>query len=255
MNPATQVYGWGLYYWLVKLKQNTTKEEKQKLSDWFQNKDDICTGYVCDGDFDYCNGNHMRVLDNLLADVIGPWKNNPEVEFVHLCPIRRDIRESHVNMWDACGDGYREVVWGKGEMEKLAKVQDKMDLTDLKILQALNTKRPMEDFFDFKVLKDISGLDPDEMLAGIKEVVEQKRIIVPMFYFNFMKLGLTNHMFVIRLFQTIPDYRKAEIADELSRIGEFNTVFEFSDSFYDISVWAYNETTDIKGSCQDIVGF
>lgn len=246
MNPATQAYGWGLYYWLVKLRQGTSEQAKVRLADWYQNKDDICTGYQCHGDFDYFNGNHMRVLDNLLADVIEPWKNNPEVEFVHLCPVRRDIRESHINMWDAPADAYREVVWGKGQLEKLAKIQNKVDLTDLKIIQALNAKKPVEDLFDFNVLAEISGLDPQELMGGIKEIVEKKRILVPVFFLNFMKLGLTNHVFVIRLFQTTPCYRKAEIADELSQVPEFNTVLEFSDSFYDMTVWAYNEISEIE---------
>ncbi|MFR3895358.1 MAG: AsnC family transcriptional regulator, partial [Merdibacter sp.] len=69
MNPAVAVYGWGLYYWVVKLKDGTDPKVKQQLSEWFQNKDDICTGYETSGDFDYFNGNHMRVLDNLLYDV------------------------------------------------------------------------------------------------------------------------------------------------------------------------------------------
>ena len=109
-NPAVAVYGWGLYYWVVKLKDGTDPAVKAKLSEWFQNKDDICTGYETNGDFDYFNGNHMRVLDNLLSDVIGPWRDMPEVEYVHLCPIRRDVRESNVNMWDAHGDGYRKFI-------------------------------------------------------------------------------------------------------------------------------------------------
>ena len=80
MNPATQVYGWGLYYWLVKLKEGTPNSVKQELSEWFQDKDPICSGCeTTGGDFDYYNGNHMRVLDNLLADVIEPWKNRPEL--------------------------------------------------------------------------------------------------------------------------------------------------------------------------------
>lgn len=245
MNPATQVYGWGLYYWLVKLKKDTPKEVKEKLAEWYQNKDDICTGYECTGDFDFFNGNHMRVLDNLLYDVIGPWKDNPEVDFVHLCPVRRDIRESHVNMWDAPGEEYRKAVFDDKQIEKLVKIQDKMDKTDFEIIKALNAKRPMEDFFDFDVLAEISGLDPKDMCTEIKEIVEKKRIIVPMFYLNFMKLGLTNHMFIIRTFQNIPSYRKAQIADELSFMKEFNTVLEFTDAFYDMTVWAYNETADI----------
>lgn len=53
-------------------------------------------------------------------------------------------------------------------------------------------------------------------------------------------------MFVIRLFQNIPCYRKAEIVDELSKMPEFNTVFEYTDSFYDMGVWAYKELTDLE---------
>lgn len=245
MNPAVSVYGWGLYYWIVKLNENATPECKAELSQWFQNKDDICTGYQCNGDFDFFNGNHMRVLDNLLSDVLEPWRHRPEVQYVHLCPIRRDLRESHVNMWDCPGEAYRESVWGPGQMEKLAKLQSHVDLTDLRIVQALNSKRPMEDFFDFKVLAEISGLDEDDMLTGIKELVETKRIIVPLVHLNFMKLGLTNRVFIIRLFQNIPCCRKAQITDELFQTGEFNTVMEFSDSFDDIVVWAYNEISDI----------
>ncbi len=245
MNPATQVYGWGLYYWLVKLKDGTLKETKQKLAEWYQAKDDICTGYQCEGDFDFFNGNHMRVLDNLLTDVIEPWKDNPEIEYVHLCPVRRDIRESHINMWDAPKGTYRKQFWGKGQLEKLAKIQDKMDLKDLKLVQALNKEKSVDDFFDFDVMAKLSGLYAKDMRDGIKEIVEDKKIVVPLFFLNFMKLNLTNRYFVIRIFQNIPCYRKAEIADELSNIAEFNSVIEFTDSFYDILVSAYNEITDI----------
>ncbi|SCJ99859.1 Uncharacterised protein [uncultured Clostridium sp.] len=245
MNPATQVYGWGLYYWLVKLKDGTPEDKKQKLSDWFQNKDDICTGYECEGDFDYFNGNHMRVLDNLLFDVIGPWKDNEEVEYVHLCPIRRDVRESNVNMWDAPKNQYRKCVWGENQLEKLAKIQNKMDFIDLKIVDALNNTESIADMFNFEMLSQISGLDAEEMKKDIIDVVDNKRIIVPMIYLNYMVLGLSLKTFVIRLFQIIPCCRKAEIVDELSKIPELNNIFEFADSFYDIAITAYNELTDI----------
>ncbi|MDD3308329.1 MAG: AsnC family transcriptional regulator, partial [Acetobacterium sp.] len=151
-NTALSLYGFGLYFWVVKLHEDAPAQAKAELSQWFQNKDDICTGFECNGDFDFYNGNHMRVLDNLLADVIEPWKNRPEVKYVHLCPIRRILRESHANMWDSPGDTFREVVWGPGQVEKLTSIQTKMDLLDFKILQALNNKRPMEDYFDYKVL-------------------------------------------------------------------------------------------------------
>jgi len=241
-----QVAGFGLYYWFVKLKEGTAPKAKEKLADWFQNKDDICTGYECQGDFDFYNGNHMRVLDNLLAEVIEPWKFNPEVEFVHLCPIRRNIRESHVNMFDAPDNSFREVFWGKGQLEALARRQNKMDLTDLKIVEALNTKRPIEEVYNFERMAELSGLDPKQMRAGIIQRVDTTQTLAPIFFLNYPKLGLSNHMFVIRLFQITPSYRKAQIADELSRIPEFNTVYEFTDSFYDIMVWAYNEISDIK---------
>lgn len=250
-----QICGYGLYYWLVKLKEGTPNETKEKLAQWFQQKDDICSGYECRGDFDFYNGNHIRVLDNLLAEVIEPWKFNSEVEFVHLCPIRRNIRESSVNMFDAPEDSYRELYLGKGQLEALAKIQSKVDLTDLKIIEALNIKRPIEEVFDFAKLADLSGLDPKQIREGIIDRVDVKKTLAPIFFIDTPKLGLTNHMFVIRLFQITPSFRKAQIADELSQVGEFNTVYEFSDSFYDIMVCAYNEISDISSLKQHIEGY
>ena len=256
MNPAVQVYGWGLYYWFVKLRKEATREQKQELSDWFQRKDDICTGYECsEGDFDFYNGNHMRVLDNLLSSVIEPWRTTYPVEFVHLCPICRDIRESHINMWDALSDQYRNNYWGKDQLEKLAKIQNKMDLTDLKIFKALNDKRSVAELFDFNVLSKISGLNPKDMEDGIKELVETKRIIVPLFYLNFEKLGIKQHMFVVRMFQITPSYRKCEIMDELANLSEFNLVKQFADAFYDGVFFAYDEISDINALREKIQSY
>ncbi|NFO02929.1 AsnC family transcriptional regulator [Clostridium botulinum] len=245
MNPATQVYGWGLYYWVVKLKEGTTKEQKAVLSKWFQDKDDICTGYETDGEFDFFNGNHMRVLDNLLSDVIAPWKENEYVDYVHLCPIRRDVRESNVNMWDVKGDGYRKHVWGKDQIKKLFEVQDKIDEIDFAIIDAINSTESIGDMLDYDVLAQLSGLDSETMKKDLIKIVDEKRIILPMIYLNFRALGLSMKMYLIRLFQIIPSARKAEIVDELSEIPELNNVLEFSDSLYDIMVTAYNELTDL----------
>ncbi|WP_105176267.1 Lrp/AsnC family transcriptional regulator [Clostridium cagae] len=245
MNPATQVYGWGLYYWVVKLKEGTTKEQKAVLSKWFQDKDDICTGYETDGEFDFFNGNHMRVLDNLLSDVIAPWKENEYVDYVHLCPIRRDVRESNVNMWDVKGDGYRKHVWGKDQIKKLFEVQDKIDEIDFAIIDAINSTESISDMLDYDVLAQLSGLDSETMKKDLIKIVDEKRIILPMIYLNFRALGLSMKMYLIRLFQIIPSARKAEIVDELSEIPELNNVLEFSDSLYDIMVTAYNELTDL----------
>ncbi|NFH78955.1 AsnC family transcriptional regulator [Clostridium botulinum] len=245
MNPATQVYGWGLYYWVVKLKEGTTKEQKAVLSKWFQDKDDICTGYETDGEFDFFNGNHMRVLDNLLSDVIAPWKENEYVDYVHLCPIRRDVRESNVNMWDVKCDGYRKHVWGKDQIKKLFEVQDKIDEIDFAIIDAINSTESIGDMLDYDVLAQLSGLDSETMKKDLIKIVDEKRIILPMIYLNFRALGLSMKMYLIRLFQIIPSARKAEIVDELSEIPELNNVLEFSDSLYDIMVTAYNELTDL----------
>ncbi len=255
MNPATQVYGWGLYYWIVKLKENASEENKEILSKWFQNKDDICTGYETSGDFDFFNGNHMRVLDNLLSDVIAPWKNNEDVEYVHLCPIRRDVRESNVNMWDAPIDDYRKHIWGKDQVKKLVEVQDKIDEIDFSIIDAINNTKSIGDMFDYDVLSELSGLDSETMKKDLMSVVDDKRIIVPMVYLNFRKLGLTMKMYLIRLFQIIPCARKAEIVDELAEIPELNNIWEFSDSLYDIMITAYNELTDIDAIREILDGY
>ena len=244
-NSALQTTGFGLYYWAVKLTDEATPEFKAQLADWFQNKDDICTGYETEGCFDFFNGNHMRVLDNLLASIMKPWWNDPRVAWVHICPIRRDIRESGIGLWDAPEGDYREFFFTDEQMEKLAASQSLADLTDLKIISALNKKRPMADVYDFDVLADISGLDPDKMRADIAHVVEDKHTFVPVFYVDYPKLGIKQHMFFIRTFQTLPSYRKAEIADELCKTPEFNTILEFTDAQYDMTCWAYSGISDI----------
>lgn len=245
-NPAVAVYGWGLYYWVVKLKASTSPETKQALSTWFQNKDDICTGYETSGEFDYFNGNHMRVLDNLLADVIGPWKDNPEVEYVHLCPIRRDVRESSVNMWDAPRDGFRKFIWGQDQVEQLLKLQDKIDATDFAIIDAINNTESVGDMFDYEVLENLSGLDGQQMKEDFIQMCDVARYVVPMIHLNHMKLGLSMTMYLVRLFQNVPSYRKAQIVDDLSDMVEFNNIWEFSDSFHDIMLSSFTELTDWK---------
>lgn len=244
MNPAVAVYGWGLYYWVVKLKDGTPDSVKQKLAEWFQSKDDICTGYETAGEFDFFNGNHMRVLDNLLSDVIGPWRDMPEVEYVHLCPIRRDVRESNVNMWDAPGDGYRKFVWGEEQKKRLLQVQDKMDGDDFAIIDAINNTASVGDMLDYQVLERLSGLDGKQMKKDFVEICDRRRFIVPMIYLNHMKLGLNMKMYLVRMFQNVPSYRKSQITDELSQMPEFNNIWEFTDSFYDIMLSSFADLTD-----------
>ncbi len=244
MNPAVAVYGWGLYYWVVKLKEGTPSSVKQQLAEWFQSKDDICTGYETAGEFDFFNGNHMRVLDNLLSDVIGPWRDMPEVEYVHLCPIRRDVRESNVNMWDSPGDGYRKFIWGQEQVKRLLEVQDKIDADDFAIINAINSTESVGDMLDYDVLERLSGLDGAQMKKDFVEICDNRRFIVPMIYLNHMKLGLPMKMYLVRMFQNVPSYRKSQITDELSQMPEFNNIWEFTDSFYDIMLSSFSDLTD-----------
>ena len=103
------------------------------------------------------NGNRIRVLDNPLAEVIKPWKFNPEVEFVHFCPIRRNIREFNVNMFDAPKSDYRKLYWGKNQIEVLQRFRTRW-IWLIYDREALNTKRPAEEIFNFKKIGDISDL-------------------------------------------------------------------------------------------------
>lgn len=244
-NSAVSLYGFGLYYWVVKLKDGTPKGEKQKFIDWFQNKNDICTGYQTEGDFDFYNGNHMRVLDNLLTSIIDPWKNSKWVEYVHLCPIRRDLRESSVNMFDIKGDAYREYVWSEESKKKLLAFTDKIDGADFDIIDVLNNVESIGDMFDWKVLEDLSGLDGETMKTDLCHIVDDGRFVIPMIFLNWMKLGLTNHCFLVKTFQNVPSYRKEQIADELAETEEFNNLFEFSDAYHDFIAMSYNEVCDI----------
>ena len=186
----------------------------------------------------------MRVLDNLLSDVIGPWRDMPEVEYVHLCPIRRDVRESNVNMWDAHGDGYRKFIWGQEQVDKLLEVQDVLDKTDFAIIDAINNTASVGDMFDYDVLERLSGLDGAQMKADFVEICDKRRIAVPMIYINHMRLGLSMKMYLVRMFQNVPSYRKAQLVDELSDMPEFNNIWEFSDSFYDVMLSSFNQLTD-----------
>lgn len=245
MNPNVGVYGWGLYYWVVKLKEGTDPAVKAEFSKWYQNKDDICTGYETEGDFDYFNGNHMRVLDNLLADVIQPWKDHPAVDYVHLCPIRGDVRESLVNQWHVPEDQYRKFVFGEEQLKKFFKVQKKIDKNDFAIIKAINSTKSVGDMFDFDVLEKLSGLDGKQMKKDIIECVDVRKFMLPMIYINYRKLGISMQMYLVRMFQNVPSYRKAEIVNEFAGMDEFVDIFQFGDSFYDCLLTVYAEINDV----------
>jgi hypothetical protein len=120
-----------------------------------------------------------------------------------------------------------------------------MDLTDIRILLALNKKRRITEYFDFRVLAEISGLDPGLLRVGMERVIEQCRQLLPVVYLNWQKLGLTQTTFAIRLRRDVAIDRKCQIADEFAATPEFHTVWQFSDAHYDIGLTAYTQTVGI----------
>lgn len=221
-NSCVGVLGFGLYYWIVKLKEGLGKEQRQEFVDWMQNNDQICTGYAMDagGDFDFFNGNHMRNLDNLLGGVLDKFRFRDEVAYVHICPVRRLVRESHVNQFDA-KENFRKYFWSAEQKQKLLALQTAMDSYDLAIIEAINNTESVADMFDYDVLAKLSGLDAEEMKKDFVYLVEQTKSVIPMVYFNYRALGLKMHFYLVSMFQNTPTWRSEQICDELSLMPEF----------------------------------
>ena len=255
-NSFVSVMGFGLYYWVVKLKEGTTKEERDELTKWFQENDQICTGYMMEpgGDFDYFNGNHMRNLDNLICGVLDKFRFNKCVEYVHLLPIRRLVRESHVNMFDA-KENYRHYFWSDEQLKNVLKVQNKMDKYDFAIIDAINNVTSVGDMFDYDVLAKLSGLDAKEMKEDIKKIVDEQKTIIPMVYFNYASLGLKLHFFVVSLFQNTPTYRAEQICDELALDPSFENIFDCSDGHHNFVLSAYEGITNIDEIRKKILSY
>lgn len=245
-NSCVGVLGFGLYYWIVKLKEGLGKEQRQEFVDWMQNNDQICTGYAMDagGDFDFFNGNHMRNLDNLLGGVLDKFRFRDEVAYVHICPVRRLVRESHVNQFDA-KENFRKYFWSAEQKQKLLALQTAMDSYDLAIIEAINNTESVADMFDYDVLAKLSGLDAEEMKKDFVYLVEQTKSVIPMVYFNYRALGLKMHFYLVSMFQNTPTWRSEQICDELSLMPEFANIFDFADAHHNLMLSCYEEITDL----------
>lgn len=245
-NSCVGVLGFGLYYWIVKLKEGLGEEQRQEFVDWMQNNDQICTGYAMDagGDFDFFNGNHMRNLDNLLGGVLDKFRFRDEVAYVHICPVRRLVRESHVNQFDA-KENFRKYFWSAEQKQKLLALQTAMDSYDLAIIEAINNTESVADMFDYDVLAKLSGLDADEMKKDFVYLVEQTKSVIPMVYFNYRALGLKMHFYLVSMFQNTPTWRSEQICDELSLMPEFANIFDFADAHHNLMLSCYEEITDL----------
>lgn len=114
------------------------------------------------GDFDYFNGNHMRNFDNLIGGVLDQFRFRRCVEYVHICPVRRLVRESHVNQFDGLKD-FRKYFFNEEAINKLTKIQNKMDKDDFKIIDVINNCESIKDMFDYDVLAKLSGLNTNKI--------------------------------------------------------------------------------------------
>ena len=244
-NPNTYIMGWSIYYWVVKLREGATPEQKEEVLDHIQNKDETCTAMVGKGDFDFFGGNHIGTLDFLINEIIKPIEAFPQVESVRICPVARYLREEKVAHWRAPKGTTREFFMSDEEIARLPKVQSYWDETDVKIFCALNKKRPVEDFFDFSVLAEISGLKAEELQKKMKSYVEELPIMIPLITPNWRRLGLTKHYFFVRLYRGMPTENKFAIVDELAKNPVWETLWQFTQSSYDIVLSAYNEINDI----------
>ena len=244
-NPAVELQGFGLYYTLVKLEDDVSKEDKTKLSKFLQEKDAICSGYEVSGDYDFYIGNHMRVLDNLLADVIYPLVALDAVKYVRINPVKRNIRDSSVNLWDVYPqENYAKFNFSEEAKEKFLEVQDKMDAADFAIYEALNKHRDVEDMFNYDLLEEISGIDKDDLIQGIEDI-RKGQYFLPLFHLNINELGIKNHIFLVSTFQSTETYKNSELADKLSQSDKFNYILEFTDSFYNLALGAFKGLEDI----------
>ena len=244
-NSCVGIMGFGLYYWVVKLTPNATPEERKEITDFFQNNDQICTGYpmLPGGDFDFFNGNHMRNLDNLIYGVLDKFRSKPYVEYVHLCPVRRLIRESSVNQFDA-KEGFRHYFFGADEAKKAASLKRGMDEKDFAIIEALNNSPTVAELFDYDVLSELSGLKADEMREDLVKAVDHDKAVIPMIYLNYRALGLHQRFYLVSLFENTPTWRSEEIADELAKDGRFVNFFDFADAHHNYMLSVYDELVD-----------
>ena len=246
-NSAVSIMGFGLYYWVVKLKDGISKKHRQEFTDWFQSNDQICTGYMMEegGDFDYFNGNHMRNLDNLIYGVLDKFRFQEGVEYVHLCPVRRLIRESSVNQFDA-REGFRHYFFDAEQVKKAVSLNRGMDEADFAIIEAINNAPSMAEMFDYAVLSRLSGLDGEEMKKDLCRVVDNDHGVIPMIYLNYRALGLRQRFYLVSLFENTQTWRSEQIADELSQDGRFVNFFDFSDAHHNFMLSTYEELVDSR---------
>ena len=244
-DPNCYVTGWGIYAFFLKLRDGFTAEEKEEVVNHIQNSDEFCTTSVAKGDFDFFGANHIGVLDYMVNTIMKPLEAFPQVATSNICPVARYVREEKVAGWRAPKGTTREFFMTDEEIARLRKVQNHWDETDIKIFCALNKKKPVEDLFNFSALGEFSGLNGEELKKNMKSYVEEFPIFIPMIWPNWMKLGLTKHFFVVRLYRQLPTEDKCAIVDKLAENPAWELLWQFTQSPYDIIMSVYNELDDV----------
>ena len=140
-------------------------------------------------------------------------------------------------------------------MKNVLKIQKVMDKYDFAIIDAINNAGSVGDMFDYDVLAKLSGLDAKEMKADIMKIVDEQKTIIPMIYFNYAKLGLKQHFFLVSLFQNTPTFRAEQICDELAKDPSFENIFDCADGHHNFVLSAYEGITDLNKIREKILGF
>ena len=94
-----------------------------------------------------------------------------------------------------------------------------------------------------------------QMKKDIVMCVDERKFMLPMIYINYRALGISMHMYLVRMFQNVPSYRKAEIVDEFSLMPEFVDILQFGDSFYDCMLTVYTEVNDVEAIRRMLEGY
>lgn len=241
-DAALQTVGFGLFYMVVKLKKGTSAERKQEISDMIRDNDYACTSYETEGDYDFFLGAHINTIDNLNKVILRNLYALSELEELTLLPVQRMLRQERINHWDMKNIFWREMAFIEGEFDKLSKIQDELDDTDLKIIQSLTKKRDITEYINV-------GFLSKKKEAGEKllRILDEKRLFVTPAFFNWMKLNYQPYFFVIKFSDKVTIDKKMELADSLvENYPEFNIVLQIGDTYYDLFMGVYKGLSNIN---------
>jgi len=252
-DAALQTVGFGLFYMLLKLKKGTPEKRKQEISALIRDNDYICTSFETSGDYDFFCGAHITTIDNLYKQVLKYLYPLPELEELTLLPIQRMLRQERLNHWDMKKDLWRETALIDGEFEKLAKIQNVLDGTDLRIIETLMKKRDITEYLNVNFLskKKESG-------EKLLRTLDEKRLFVSPVFLNWMKLNYQPYFFAVRFNDKIDSDKKIELSDHLvETYPEFNMALQLSDTSYDLFLGSYKGLADldaVKKSLKETAG-